>query len=217
MPTVIPDLRAQDAVAVRASVAIVAQITADDLGRPTPCAAWDLRALLAHMTVQHHGFAAAAEGNGADPAIWRPVTRTDRVGDLVGDLVADYARAADRVLEAFAGDVLDRPFVLGELGMTVPGRMGISFHFIDYVVHSWDVAAALGRPFALPDDILQAAVPVAESVPAGERRLRPGASFAPPIPDPSGDQSGSRSGDQSNSGALDHILRYLGRSPDFGK
>jgi hypothetical protein len=71
MPT-IPDLRAPDAVAVRNSVAVVAQVTAADLGRPTPCAAWDLRALLAHMTVQHLGFAAAAEGNGASPDIWRP-------------------------------------------------------------------------------------------------------------------------------------------------
>jgi len=80
MPT-IPDLRVHDAAAVRASVAVVAQVTAADLDRPTPCAAWDLRALLAHMTVQHYGFAAAAEGNGGSLEVWQPTASADPVGD----------------------------------------------------------------------------------------------------------------------------------------
>jgi uncharacterized protein (TIGR03086 family) len=196
MPT-IPDLRAYDAAAVRASVDLVATISVDDLGRPTPCSAWDLRALLAHMTVQHYGFAAAAEGNGASLAVWQPSPSSDPM--------KDYAPSAERVLQAFAGDVLDRPFDLGEIGVTVPGRMAISFHFIDYVVHSWDVAATLGRPFDLPDDLLRAAVPVADRVPTGERRLLPNASFAPALPTEADDDP------------LTHILRVLGRSPDFGK
>jgi len=224
MPT-IPDLRAYDAAAVRASVAVVAEVSTADLDRPTPCAAWDLRALLAHMTVQHHGFAAAAEGNGALLAVWQPTASADPVGD--------YARAADRVLAAFAGDVLDRPFDLGEIGVTVPGRVAISFHFIDYVVHGWDVAATLGRPFHLPDDLVKAAVSVADRVPTGERRLLPGASFAPPLPeddanggdngdnggDNGGDNNGDNGGDNNgdNRDQFKHILRVLGRSPDFGK
>jgi uncharacterized protein (TIGR03086 family) len=214
MPT-IPDLRGPDAVAVRNSVAIVAQVTAADLGRPTPCAAWDLRALLAHMTVQHLGFAAAAEGNGASLDVWRPVASADPVGD--------YAKAADRVLRAFEGDVLDRPWELGELGMTIPGRMAISFHFIDYVVHGWDVAAALGQPFELPEDVLLAAVPVADGVPAGERRLAPKASFAPPLESPPVESPpvesppGADPASPTGDGPLNHILRWLGRSPDFGK
>ncbi|HEY0639365.1 MAG TPA: maleylpyruvate isomerase N-terminal domain-containing protein, partial [Pseudonocardiaceae bacterium] len=52
------------------SVAVVAGVSADDLGRPTPCAGWDLRRLLAHMTGQNHGFAAAAGGAGPDPALF---------------------------------------------------------------------------------------------------------------------------------------------------
>lgn len=32
------------------------------MSRPTPCAGWSLRDLLARMTVQHRGFAAAAAG-----------------------------------------------------------------------------------------------------------------------------------------------------------
>jgi len=192
------DFREYDAIAVRATVALVDHVTPDDLERPTPCAEWDLRALLAHMTGQHQGFAAAAEGNGADQAVWRPVASTDPVGD--------YAQAAERVLAAFAApDVPQRPFDLAELGLTVPGTVAISFHFIDYVVHGWDVAATLGHPYELPEDVLRAAVPVADSVPTGARRLVPGAAFAPPLEaEPDGD-------------ALAHILRFLGRSPNFNK
>lgn len=54
------ELRGRHERALRASVAIVAQVSERDLGRPTPCADWTLRDLLAHMTVQHEGFAAAA-------------------------------------------------------------------------------------------------------------------------------------------------------------
>ena len=41
---------------------------------PTPCEGWTLADLLAHMTVQHRGFAAAARGLGADPDVWRVET-----------------------------------------------------------------------------------------------------------------------------------------------
>jgi gas vesicle protein len=40
----------------------VTQLTPADLTRPTPCAGWTLHGLLAHMTTQHYGFAAAAAG-----------------------------------------------------------------------------------------------------------------------------------------------------------
>src|ERR1700742_1759826 len=83
-----------DAAATRGSVEIVAQVAPDDLDRPTPCAGWDLRALLAHMTVQHLGFAAAAAGHGGDLAIWQPAEAPDPV--------AAYRAAADEVLAAFS-------------------------------------------------------------------------------------------------------------------
>jgi uncharacterized protein (TIGR03086 family) len=172
------DLQEADAAAVRASVDVVAGVTPADLGRPTPCRDWDLGALLAHMTVQHRGFAAAAAGQGADPAVWRPVP--------LGDFPARaYAEAADRVIAAFAqDDVLDRPFALPEISTerTFPGRIAIGFHLVDYVAHGWDVATALGVPFALPTDVLEAALPIAQAVPGGSARSVPGAAFAPVVP-----------------------------------
>jgi uncharacterized protein (TIGR03083 family) len=53
------DMVRLDASAVQASVQVVSQARAEDLARPTPCDGWTLTELLAHMTAQHNGFAAA--------------------------------------------------------------------------------------------------------------------------------------------------------------
>lgn len=180
---------------VRASVAVVRHVVPADLSRPTPCAEWDLADLLAHMTVQHHGFAAAAAGDGAREECWRP-------RPLGADPVREYAEAAERVLAAFApDDVLDRAFVLPEISpRPVPARQAIGFHLVDYVAHGWDVAVSIGAPFTVDADVLRVALPIAEAVPDGERRRAPGAAFAPRRPAPVG-------GDP-----LARFLALLGRS-----
>ena len=150
-------------------------MTAADLGRPTPCAEWTLGDLLAHMTAQHNGFAAAAAGRGADPDVWK-------ASAPAADPATEYAMAAELVIAAFAGEgVLERGFALPEIipGVEFPAAQAISFHFIDYVVHGWDVARSLGLAYELDADLVEAALPVAEAVPEGERRLRPGAAFRP--------------------------------------
>ena len=178
-------------------------LTTDDLSRPTPCAGWNLADLLAHMTVQHRGFAAAAVGRGADLAIWEPTT----VGDAVAsDPAGTYSAAAADVIEAFSGaDVLDAMCALPELApdATIPGSVAIGFHLVDYVVHSWDVARSLGRPVELPADVVAAALPIAFVVPDGDFRTMANAVFGPAV-------LSTESVDD-----LDRILAYLGRSPEW--
>jgi uncharacterized protein (TIGR03086 family) len=186
-----------DARAVRASADLAARVTTADLTRPTPCADWTLHGLLRHMIAQHYGFAAAAGGDG-DLARWRPRT-------LGEDPAAAYRAAAERVLSAFAEDgVLDRDFPLPEFkqGLMYPARQAIGFHFVDYVVHSWDLARTLDLPVRLDPDLLDAALSVAEAVPGGDARLEPGAAFAPRIA-------------WSGVSRLDQIVAILGRSPDW--
>jgi uncharacterized protein (TIGR03086 family) len=151
------------------------------------------------MTVQHHGFALAAAGGGQALEDWR-------VRPLGPDPAADYAHAAETVLAAFDQDgVLDREFAIPEITteMRFPAWQAISFHFIDAVVHGWDVAQSLDLPYSLDDEVLAAALPVAQAVPEGERRLRPGASFKPGIPVAEG------------ADRLTRILGLLGRSPEW--
>jgi uncharacterized protein (TIGR03086 family) len=200
------DLRPLHRTAVMASVDVVSAVSAHDLIKATPCAGWNLADLLIHMTVQHRGFAAAARGHGADEAIWQPDTVADAVK---ADPVGAYAAASAEVIEAFAGaGVLDAAFALPEFGpgATFPGSMAIGFHFVDYVVHGWDVARAIGQPFELPADVVAAALPLAFAVPDGAFRAGDSAFFGPAIP---ADPSGMPASD------LDRILAYLGRSPQW--
>lgn len=185
--------------AVRDSVALVRRIRPDDLTRPTPCAAWTLADLLAHMTVQHHGFAAAARGDGRDPAHWA-------VRPLGPDPVAAYDSAAEQVIAAFAAvDTPDRECHLPEFSAarTFPARRAIGFHLIDYVVHSWDVARTLGLGYDPGPELLGAALPIARAVPDDDSRLAPGSAFRPGLPV------------DDTVGELDRILALLGRSPSW--
>jgi uncharacterized protein (TIGR03086 family) len=197
------DVRKFHHIAVTASVAVVNAVTPEDLDRPTPCAGWNLADLLAHMTVQHHGFAAAATGRGADLAVWQPAIVADAVA---ADPAGVYAKAASDVLDAFSGDgALDATFALPEFGpdTTVPGSMAIGFHFVDYVVHGWDVARSIGVRFELPGEVIGAVLPLVLAVPDGEIRKSPGAPFAPAI----------TAADAASD--LDRVLLHLGRSPEW--
>jgi uncharacterized protein (TIGR03086 family) len=194
MPT---DIVTLDATAVRAGIELARRITEDDLSRPTPCRAWTLYGLLAHMATQHYGFAAASRGDG-DPELWK-------LRSLGDDPVKAYQASAEHVLAAFAEDgVLDRMFPLPEFtaDRPFPGHQAIGFHFIDYVVHSWDVAKSLGTTVEFEPHVLEAAQEIAMVVPAGPVRLAPGAAFAPDVPW----TGGSR---------LDEIVAHLGRSPSW--
>src|SRR5580700_10244844 len=176
-PEMDSDIVGLDARAVRASVRVVSQASVADLARPTPCADWRLAELLAHMTAQHNGFAAAAAGDGGDLVHWQ-------TGAPVADLVGEYAAAAERVIAAFAAAVAPAgKFVLPEIRpeLPFPAVEAIGFHFVDYVVHGWDVARTLGLGYDLDSYVLAAALPIAQSVPDGERRRRPGAAFAPGV------------------------------------
>jgi uncharacterized protein (TIGR03086 family) len=109
------------------------------------------------------------------------------------------------VITAFAAaGVLAGEFVLPEISPTLrfPAAEAIGFHFVDYVVHGWDFARALGRGYDLDPDVLAAALPIARAVPDGERRRRPGAAFAPRVAASSG-------------GPLGQIVALLGRRPDW--
>jgi uncharacterized protein (TIGR03086 family) len=182
---------------MRHSVVVVSQIADDQWAAPTPCAGWTLRTLLTHMTTENRGFAAAARGERTSRDAWqdRPSSEDPR---------RDYAVSADEVVTAFAAAAPE--FWLPNVSGTrlFPATRAIGFHLLDYVVHTWDVAAALGRTVALEPDLVATAEEIAHrDVPNDDRRLHPDASFRPAVPPP------------ADADALTRLLAFLGRDPSW--
>lgn len=189
------DIVGLDRIAVHEAVRVVGRAEKADWDRDTPCAGWNLRRLVAHMTAQHLGFAAAARGAGLEAAHWQEPRDMDEPARV-------HRAAATTVLTAFAEPgVTEREFALPELGGSFPGRQAVRFHFIDYVVHAWDVAATLGVGLELSDDVLATALATARRIPTDPAVRGPGSAFAPALDVPGG------------SNALDETLRLLGRDP----
>ncbi|MFI6345313.1 TIGR03086 family metal-binding protein [Streptomyces sp. NPDC050560] len=178
LPAGVDRIRTLDARAVAHSVDVARGITQADLGRPTPCEGWTLGDLLAHMTTQHLGFAAAAAGGARDLADWA-------VRPLGADPAAAYESAAAAVVRAFAAV---RPgaggLALPEIapGVPFPPEQAIGFHFLDYVVHTWDLTESLGAAYPVEPDLVDAALPLALAVPATPETRGEGRAFAPTLP-----------------------------------
>lgn len=188
--------------AVLQSVAVVEAVTASDLDRPTPCAGWTVADLLAHMTVQHRGFAASVRGNGTDARIWDPETVTAQVR---ADPVGSYTAAAKDVLDAFSTEgAADAVCALPEFGpdATVPGSIAMAMHFVDYVAHGWDIAASLGLPYQLPGEVVAAALPIVLAIPDDGSRDTAKAPFGHAV-------------EATGTTDLGRLLAHLGRRPDW--
>lgn len=188
------DIRELDRRALAATDTVVARVGADRLTAPTPCAGWDLRTLLVHMVGNNNGFADAAEGRPADPGVWAGA-------GIVDDLVGEYQKSAERVRAAFgAADVLDREFDVHGFG-SYPGRVAVGMHFVDYLVHGWDVARAIGIEHRLDEDLSLTVLGMAQRWPKSS--WGPGAPFGYPVP-------------VSDDAPADHrMLGILGRSPNW--
>lgn len=189
------DLIALDRAALQESLRVLRTARDADWERPSPCVGWTLRDLVAHMTAQHHGFAAAARGSGADRTYWM-------APDLGRDPYKIYDESVRHVLAAFAEEgVTERGFTLPEIGGTFTGRIAVGFHLLDYVVHSWDVATTVGVGLALPGPVVEAALDIARRVPKDPELRGPGSAFAPALPTP------------EHASPLEEMLALLGRSP----
>ncbi|MFC6881178.1 MULTISPECIES: TIGR03086 family metal-binding protein [Actinomadura] len=190
------DFRDLDRRASDLYLSTVARVDPARLHLPTPCPDWTLHGLLRHQVSQDEGFAAAARGAGGTLAVWRG-------GRLGGDPLAAARASAGLVEKAFAEDgVPEREFVLPEVrdGGGFPGALAITFHFVDLVVHAWDVAATIGAPWEPGEELTEAALKVAAIVPADPETRGPGLSFDQVVP--------------FRDGPPEHrLLALLGRSP----
>jgi uncharacterized protein (TIGR03086 family) len=131
---------------------ILANVSADDLDLPTPCASWAVRDVINHVVGGTTYFAVTAE-TGTAPA----------VGDAdhaAGDFKTSFEEGAARAVNAFSAPgamekTMKLPF--GEL----PGSIFVLIAANDTFTHGWDLAKATGQSTdldpALADQLFQAA------------------------------------------------------------
>lgn len=158
-----------------------------DLDAPTPCADWDLRALLDHV---NDSLLALHEAAAVGRVFAEP-------GDYTGaDPIALLRDRATRLVGAWAAPVPRKEVALGELELTA--AVVTATGAFEVAVHGWDVAWASGVrrpiPAALATELLGLSPLLVSPDDRPDR-------FAPPLTTPFGAAPGDR------------LVAFLGRRP----
>jgi uncharacterized protein (TIGR03086 family) len=114
--------------------AILAKVQPGDLDAATPCASWDVSALINHFVGTARWWAAIVTGAGA----------AGQVDYTAGDFVSAYEESIEIATSAFAAEgVLDQTFRLdfGEF----PGAALLGLAATEQFTHGWDLARAIGH------------------------------------------------------------------------
>ena len=176
-------------------LSLTAHLSSADLARATPCAGWDVRALLNHTVRTVEVFAAGVDG--------RPGPTDAEVfdgPDLLGDAPAAVVRAAVErsqnawnMVAGFHGDLVT---AFG----TMPSSTAIAVSTFSTLVHGWDLARSLNPavPTDMPDALLELGEAVAAAIVPPLRDL---GRFGPPVPVAPG------------AGRTERLVAFTGRSP----
>jgi uncharacterized protein (TIGR03086 family) len=128
------------------TAAILANVKADQLDKPTPCASWKVRDLVNHIVGGTTFFAVTAE-TGEAPG--RGGVPTDF---SAGDFSATFEKGAKRAVAAFRAEgamdkIMTLPF--GQL----PGSTFVNIAATDTFTHGWDLARATGQSTELDPEL----------------------------------------------------------------
>ncbi|MFS0698757.1 TIGR03086 family metal-binding protein [Cellulomonas sp. 179-A 4D5 NHS] len=139
-----PDLLAR---AAEPLLRLVPTVSADQLGGPTPCSAWDVRALVDHLLRWAPALEAAGRRTTA-PA------HHDQIDDLPPGAWADeLAARVRRTVDAWSRpDAWEGSTALD--GFTLPASVVGGMLVGELVVHGWDLARATGHEPGWDDDVL---------------------------------------------------------------
>ena len=137
-PATAADPRVRYAQALAQTAGVIAAIRPDQLTAPTPCAEYDVRALLGHLVGGLHRVAITGEGGDG----LAHAARMDGVPD--DGWSAAFEEARTRVTAAWADDAtLDA--MLNVPWGTVPGRGAVAGYTLEVLTHGWDLAVATGQ------------------------------------------------------------------------
>jgi uncharacterized protein (TIGR03086 family) len=171
---------------------VLVNIGPDQLSAPTPCASWDVRALVNHIVGGSHYFARSVRGE--------PMPDGEAPDFAAGDFVAVYDDGAAQSVAAFAEPGALEKMVTLPFG-TIPGAAFMRIAATDVYAHGWDLARATGQSSdldpALATELLEnAKVALQESFRGPDTQAPFGARVEPP----------------ASACAADQLAAFLGRS-----
>jgi uncharacterized protein (TIGR03086 family) len=128
---------------MQVSRGVLAAVSADQLQNPTPCASWDVSALINHVVGAQKFFTAGLQG--------QPPS-ADQVDYASGDFLAAYDEASAECLASFQEEgaldkIVNMPF--GQM----PGRAVLGLALTDTFQHAWDLAKATGQSSDLDPEL----------------------------------------------------------------
>lgn len=180
--------------ALGSTLAILASVQPGQLDAPTPCASWDVSALINHFIGTARWWAGVVDGQDAGAG-----TGDTAVDYAAGDYVAAYREARKIAVAALGardvpGRMIRLPF--GEF----PGAVVIAMAALDQFTHGWDLARAVGYPAELDPEIAADLLSHARvAITDGFRGPDGAAPFGPATQAPAG------------AGPADQLAAFLGR------
>lgn len=175
--------------ALQSTLVILTKVRPDDLAAPTPCASWDVRALINHFVGTPRWWAAVISGQEA----------AADADYAAGDFVAAYEESSRIAVAAFAAEgALDKTVRLpfGEFSGTVLRDLAAMEQF----THGWDLSRATGYGAGLEPELAAGLLAKARLVITDEYRGPDGeALFGPALAAKDG------------AGPADQLAAFLGR------
>jgi uncharacterized protein (TIGR03086 family) len=177
--------------AIQSTRGVLAGVSSDQLGMPTPCASWTVADVINHIVGGQYFFAASMRGEA--PSGERP-------DFAAGDYLAAFDDGSAACLAAFGADgAMERTVHLpfGDL----PGSAVVGLAATDTFTHGWDLARATGQPSDLAPELAAGLLTgIKGSLPPGVRGPDGAAPFGPEQQAPDG---------ASNA---DQLAAFLGRT-----
>ncbi len=167
------------------------QVAPEEMTLPTPCADWDLAALLTHLAGSMADLEAGIRTGHLDLDPDDPAVPELDSADPV-ELLRD--RAANLLFACYAHHGPGRFVLVG--GVPLPTGIVACTGAVEIAVHGWDVAAARGRGGSIPPALASQMLRLGPLLVSGREGL-----FAAPVQIPA----------QASPG--DRLVAYLGRYP----
>jgi uncharacterized protein (TIGR03086 family) len=168
---------------------VVEQVGRDQRALPTPCAQWDVQALVGHLVATARRAERVAQG--------RSVSAVPQVVEVDGRGRARFAAAAGRAQQAWREAA---PADVAAPWGVLPAPVALSGLVLELVAHTHDLAVSTGRVDLLDDRLATAALRLAERLLPATLRAA-GTAVADPLPAP------------PDADGYGRLSAFLGRAP----